>query len=365
MVLMASAAHSQTIRFTEIPDGYVGGSIQLPREFGGAMSVSSSDSNALYVSVGGFGDQSIAKVDLRAGEAEIVAAGPFGSIGGLAAIGRIALGPGGAPFAVADLVIVDNATSQTLLLARDGNLDGDYDDEAEVRELIAPILVDGAFGFSGAQARLVPPSAPAGLPPGSIVFQTADNFGQAELLVVVDPLGAPMYRPPGRAFATGFDFNGGFDFDRRGRVIMGTLESAGFTGLVFALDNANGNQVIDLGEATLLVSGENGMADLVLDAEDDAFIAGADENFVAAIRTFRVPEDLADAPVAVETFAPTDAGFLSGLAIASHSLAFEPNAYRGATLIVGGFTADFAAARNLLTLTPVMPLAARSWREYR
>lgn len=361
-MLSTAPLSAQTIAFTSVPEGYVAGSIDLPRSFGGAMAVDPNNDLILYVSVGNFGDMDVVRVNLFTQSVQLVADGPFGSIAGIA------------PLSSTQLVLVENdgvagsgITSETLLLATDFNPpDNDFDDPGEIVELIQPILVDSPFGFSGTQARVAPPGNASAIPEGAVLVQTADGNGLGEILVVDGVLSTPAFRPVGGAFVSGFDFNGGFDFDSLGRIMMGTLEGFSFTGEVFALVNRNGDENIDLGEANRILAGEAGMADLVIDAEDDVFIAGATPSFVAAIRTFAVPADpLIDGAVA-STFAETDAGFLSAIAITSKTRPFEPMVRTpGAMLITSGFTADFQPATNLLTLRPVPLNSALGWEEYR
>ncbi|MCH8334087.1 hypothetical protein IIC65_09150, partial [Candidatus Sumerlaeota bacterium] len=354
----ASAARAQTIRFTSVPDGYTTGSIELPREFSGALGVDPTDDNVIFASIGGFGDMDLARINLLDGSVTIVADGPFGTIGGIAVLSP------------SRIVIVENSgvpgsglTTDTLLLASDLNLDGDFDDAGEISELIAPILTESG-NFTGTQARVTPAGNPSGIPSGSVIFQTADGGGNAELLIVENPLTAPAFRPMNAAYFSGFDFNGGFDFDSSGRIFMGSLDGASFTGDVHALVNVNGNETIDAGESNKLVTGENGMSDLIIDAEDDIFFAGANELFAAAIRTFRAPGDPLVGTATPTDFAVTDSGFLTGVILNSKERGFEAGVAGGATMLLGGFTADFSGGINLLTLKPLPLSSARNWALY-
>lgn len=352
--------NAQTIQFTSVPPGFLPDSVTLPQPFAGALAADPADSEIVYAAIGAFDDMSIARVNLATKQVTIVAAGPFGAIAGIAVISPT------------QIVLIENdgapaspLPADTVLLAQDNNpADGDFDDPGEITELIAPIQV-GMFGFSGTQARIAPAGNAAAIPAGSLVFQTADGSMDAELLVVEDPLGTPAYRPTGGAFYEGFDFNGGFDFDSAGNVYMGTLESAFFTGEIYALINTNADDRITTGEFNALVLGEGGMSDLVIDAEDDVLFAGFNESFAAAIRTFDVPADPLNDSVSVSTFAVTNAGFLSALAITSKSHAFESFAEgQSAALVTSGFTLGFAPATNLAVLRPVPFTAARRWRDY-
>ncbi len=358
---LAGPLAAQMIQFTELPPGYVPDSVTLPRAFAGALAVDPEDDAVIYVSVGAFLDTQIVRLDLRDRTARVVAAGPFGNIGGIA------------PLAPGRLALIENSVAagsglpgETLLLATDVNLDGDFDDLGEIVELIAPILTGAGGDFSGAQARVAPAGNPSGIPSGSVLLQTADGGGEAELLVVTNPLGMPAFRPGGGAYFGGFDFSGGFDFDSQGRIILGAVEGTAFTGQIFALVNLNGDEAIDPGESGLLAQGLNGIFDLVIDAADRAYFTGPDEDFIAGIRTFQIPENPLAETATITTLARTNSGFLTGLILTSKTKSFAPAAGpEAATLLFGGFTSSFEAATNLLLLTPLNPLnRVHGWRRY-
>ncbi|MCX7014780.1 MAG: hypothetical protein NTW86_19900 [Candidatus Sumerlaeota bacterium] len=343
--LAAANAHAQIIGFISVPDGFTSDTIALPLPFGGALGADPSNDQIVYCSVGGYGAMSLARVDLATKNVAIVADGPFGAVSGLAVLSPT------------QIAVIDNASApggppdDTILLATDGNSDGDFNDAGEIQELIAPPLVNN--DWTGSQARVAPAPDAAGIAGGSLVVQTADGSGQGRLLVVKDPLTSPSLVPAAGSFFTGFDYNGGFDFDSRGRVIMGSLNGTTFTGEVYALVNTNGDDHIELGEWNRLAAGENGMADLAIDAEDDVFFAGADLSFTAAVRSIEIPPDPLHQGAAAVNFATVDAGFLSGLLINSKTRPFESNAGPGgATMVIGGWTGGFESAKNLLTLTP-------------
>jgi hypothetical protein len=343
--VLAAFCPAAELAFVSVPQGYHAGSIHLPRGFTGALGVDPTDDQIVYASVGGFGDVDLSRIDLHSGTATIVAEGPFGNIGGIAVL------------SATEIVLVENAGAaggppdKTILLASDLNADGDFNDAQELRELIAPIL-EGFFGWSGAQARLVPPGSPASIPSGSVLIQTADGSGAAEVLVVTDPLGSPTYRPAGGAFFAGFDFNGGLDFDSQGRLLVGAatvIDPTTFViaGQVFGTQNLNSDQVIGASESHILVpSGQlpSGISDLVVDREDDAFCTSG-----GSIKTFHVPANVLSGEVAVTDFAPTHSSFLSAVLLNSRARSFEPfSGPGGAILLVGGGFGE----TNLLTLTP-------------
>jgi hypothetical protein len=350
------ASHGQTLNFTSIPDGYIDGSISLPRAFTGALGVDPTDDQIVYASVGSFQDVNLARVNLTSGTSAVVADGPFGNIGGIAVL------------SATQVAVIDNSgavggpSDQTLLLASDLNGDGDFNDGGEIAELIPPILT-GLFGWTGTQARVAPAGNPSSIPSGSVIVQSADGSGGSELLVVQNPLSTPSYRPAGAAYFSGFDYNGGFDFDSQGRIMMGTVTGS-FNGNVIALVNSNADQDIDPGESNLLISGAQlpfGIADLVLDGEDDGFCATSGD-----VKTFKVPANPLIDSATPSAFAATDSPFLTAVLINSKERRFEPNSGNsiGATLLIGGFAAGFVPADNLLTLVPSTTSGVEHWELY-
>jgi len=338
----ASSSYSQSISFTQVPEGYQTESIPLPRGFAGGLGVHPDLPHILYASVGDYGDNDIVEVNLLDGSTRTVITGAFGSANGIV------------PLSSTALVIVDNAgagadpANEGIFLALDNNpRDGDFDDPGEVTELIEPILDGG--DFSGSQARLVPAGHPS-LPAGSVLIQTADGGGLAEMLAVSDPLGSPAFIPSASAFFTGFDYNGGFDFGPDERVFMGTATGS-FAGLVYTLDDLHADGRIETGESHVLVDATGlpfGIADLSIDREGDVFCAAG-----SSVVAFSIPSDPMTGTVVPDTFAQTDAGFLSGLLVTGKRGAFEPGAAGDtAALVTGGWTGGFVPAANLLVLRP-------------
>jgi len=322
------------------------GLIPLPRSFAGALGADPDDDSVLYASIGTYLDTQIAKINLETVTTTIIAQGPFGNIAGIAVLNAT------------QMVLVDNGSApggppdKTILLASDFNTDGDFDDDGEITELIAPILT-GYFGWSGAQARVVPPGNPCGIPSGSVLVQTADGGGTGEILVITNPLGTPAFRPADGAFFNGFDYNGGFDFDSHGHLMAGSatvVDPVFFTisGRIFSLINTDGDDIIEESESNIIVDTDQlpaGIADLILDGEDDAFCVSG-----GAVYTFRGPDDPLHGTSTVSTFASTNSYFLSGVMINSKDLPFDPySGPRGATLTIGGGFGE----TNLLTLKPV------------
>lgn len=346
----ATVARAQTLNFTSVPEGYVAGSVPLPATFNNAIGVHPDRPREIYVSVGFFGGSMLARVDPVTGESAIVASGPFGNLGGIV------------PLDATHVVVADNhdvaegVPGETILLLSDDDGDGDFEEPGEVRELIAPILT---ADFSGTQMRRLDPWWVSGMPYGSIGIQTADGAGGGEILVLVDPLGTPSFRPTDGAYYSGFDYNGGFDFDSRGDFYVGTLNGTSFTGEIHVIaESADGadtaGETARTSDTRVLIEGEGGMSDLVIDREDDILFAAPNASFVASVRTFRAPANpLADAVAPVD-LAGTDSGFLTTLALDTKSEPFDPFDGPGATLYVGGLAGDFSSTTNLLTLTPAV-----------
>ena len=367
--ILSLSVYSQTISWTSVPTGYKPGSIDLspvlgPGEgFTGALAVDPANPHVVYAGVGYWQHQSVVRINISSSSVQKVASGFFGSIGGLAVPGS------------GQLIILDNddyTTSsipgETLLIATDKNTDGDFDDPGEIEELLSPILVDGIFGFTGAQARIAPSGNPSGIPSGSLVFQNADGGLNADLSVVTNPTSSSTaaYRPPGGAYFGGFDYNGGFDFDSTGRIFMGAANSS-WTGEVFALVNTNGDQDIDEGEYHDLVSSSTltgSISDLAIDGEDDVFILTNPWGGYQ-VQTFDIPADPLSDHALPLAFADTDSPFLTALLVTDKGLGFEGGENGGAVMIVGGYASGWANAINLLTLTPSEESGIRDWEVYR
>jgi hypothetical protein len=336
---------AQELKFTSIPPGYIPGSIPLSSNFAGGMGIDPVNDKHLFVSVGAYLNNRIAKVNLSTASVTLVAEGPFGNIAGIVVI------------SATQLVLIDNAAAEggppdkTILLATDQNQDGDFNDTEEIKELMAPILT-GLFGWSGAQARLVPPGNPFGLSSGSLIVQTADGGKTGELLVIADPLGTPSYRPEGGSFFNGFDYNGGFDFDSQGHLLVGSATVVDPTmfvisGKVFGLVNKNQNEVIEEDEWNTIVDTNQlpaGISDLIIDREDQVYCTSGGKVF-----TFPAPSDPLIQGATVTEFANTNSFFLSGIMLNTKQHPFEPfSGPHGAILVIGGGFGE----KNLLTLTP-------------
>ena len=347
---VSNLAEAVELEFISSPGGYETGSIALPKPFAGAMGAVPGNDNLIYAVIGSWPDYHLALINLTDKTVQIVCDGPFGYVGGIA------------PISETQVVIVDNGLDK-IFLATDINRNGNFDDAGELAELIQPIL-PGTDGFTGAQARIVPPGNPSGIPSGSVVIQTADGGGAAELLVITDPTTAPAFRPLGGPYYTGFDFSGGFDFDRQGRIMMGLVTLSSWAGSIRALVNSNGDEDIDAGEANTIVDWELGMADVMIDAENDILFGGFNASFQGTIRTCPVPDDPLTAIAAPRDLAVTNSGYLSAILLNSKTKPFDrgtgPN---GATLLIGGYV-GLDSADNLLTLTPKIPTAASNWERY-
>jgi len=359
--ILASMAAGQTISFTNVPSGYEKGSIDLGMGFTGALAVDPSNPNLVYASVGFWQQNQVVRIDLSDQSVRTVASGLFGSVGGLAIPGPN------------QLAIVDNddyapnpIPGETILLCTDMNTDGDFDDPGEIEELIAPILV-GSSSFTGGQARIAPAGNPSGIPSGSVLFQDADGGGKGDLFVVTNPRspGTAAFRPSGDAYYSGFDYNGGFDFDSQGRIFMGTTNSS-FSGEVLALVNLDHDERIDPDEWNDVVTSASlygGISDLAIDAENDVFVATNPWDGYQ-VQRFDIPSDPLHEACALSDFADTNSPWLTSVLLNGRALPFEPGVADGAIMILGGYAPGWANATNLLTLKPKHTTGVKSWDLY-
>lgn len=351
---------AQTISFTSVPNGFEAGSINLGAGFKGTLAADPSNPDIVYASVGVWQQQSVVKINLADSSVTTVATGYFGSIGGMAVP---------SPH---QLIVVDNddytsnsIPGETILLLTDKNLDGDFDDAGEVEPLIAPILVDGG-GFSGAQARIAPAGNPSGIPSGSLLFQNADGGGKADLFVVTNPTNSALaaYRPAGGAYYSGYDYNGGFDFDSQGRIFMGATNSW-FSGEVFALVNLNADMDIDAGESNDVVTSlslSGGISDLIIDGEDDLFLVTNPWGDYQ-VQQIAIPSDPLNEEALPAPFANTDSSWLTTIMINTKTRPFAAGQNGGAVMLLGGYK-GWSSATNLLTLKPCLFSEVEDWRLY-
>jgi len=369
LAFATALAAAQTISWTFAPPGYKAREIDLgpalgPGEgFTGALAVDPADPDIVYASTGYWQHNSVVRIDLSGPTVTKAASGYFGSIGGLAVPGPN------------QLVVIDNddyttnsIPGETILILTDWNTDGDFDDGGEIEDLIAPILVDAAMGgFSGAHARIAPSGDPSNIPSGSLMFQSADGNSKADLFCVTDPTSntTASYRPAGSNYFTGFDYNGGFDFDSQGRIFMGAA-NAFWTGEVIALVNSNLDEDIDSGEWNDVVISSSlygGISDLAIDGEDDAFVITNPWGGFQ-IQCFDVPADPLNQKAFLDNFANTDSPWLTSIILTSRTAPFEPDNAPGAVMVVGGYAPGYFNATNLLTLTPNDGSGVRDWNLY-
>ncbi len=350
LIFFSSVCFAQEIHFLSTPAGYKAGSISLPRGFAGALAADPSDSNVMYAALGEYGHNSLARINLQTQQVTIIADDKFGALNGIAVINS------------EKIVCIDNLGSNagmpndTILLASDDNHDKDFNDAGEIAELIAPIQADSpGFGFTGAQARIAPAGNVCNIPAGSVLVQTADGNGKAELLAIMNPLTAPAYYPAGGPFFSGFDYNGGFDFDRQGRLILG--EQTSFLGGIHAFSDATNHHAMG--------SNEMYLSDLIVDAENDVMFCAASQGF-EAIRTLHIPNNPMTGTATVSDFAITDSSYLTAIMLSSKTRQFTANGgFNGAVLVTGGFMPDYSTSRNLLTLTPKGFSGSQNWVSYK
>jgi hypothetical protein len=342
---------------SSLPAGYTTSSIELGQPYAGALAADPSNLNRLYAAVGFFGNQSILRVDAASGTTTTVASG-IGNIGGLAVLSN------------GDLAFTENGTSQSIFRARDLTADGDFLDPGEVTQLIAPILADSGFGFTGAQIAVAPAGNAANIPAGSLVIQTADGGTSGELLVVQNPTSvSPGYYPAGAAFFSGFGYNGGIAFTPGGNVLVG--ESVYPSGRIYGLVNTNADDRISSGESHVIVDTSaipNGIADVAASQDGRVFFAGNGSAFGAGdarIYSFPLPANLLTGSGTPSPFAVTNAGYVSTVRLDDPAKNFTAGASSNtARMYVGGADGFFASFTNLVAIRPQVVSCVQDWSVY-
>lgn len=354
--LHTSRALATSLIIQSLPAGYTSFSLVLGQPFADTVAVDPSVQNRLYAAVGFFGNESILRVDTTLGTTSTVATG-LGSIGGIALLSN------------GDLAITENGTSQTILRAHDLNADGDFLEPGELTELIAPILADSGFGFTGTQLAIAPSGNASSIPAGSLLLQTADGGTSGEVLVVQNPTSAPAYRPAGGAYFSGLDYNGGIAFDSAGNLVVG--ESVYPNGRIYGLVNTNVDDHISSGESHILVDVAaipNGIADLAVSQDGRVFFAGNQTTFGsgdAKIFAFQLPPDLLTGSGTPAPFATTNAAYISSTHFDDSTRNFTAGAsVNQARLFVGGLDGTFTGFTNLVVITPTVITAINDWRLY-
>jgi hypothetical protein len=349
---IGSVSFAAHVNVTGIPYGYGVQSIELGVAFAGSIAQNPLNDNQVFVSVGGFGTNSVVRVDTQLGTTTTVT-GVLGVVAGMTILSN------------GDLVITETFTSNTILRARDLTADGDFLDAGEITELIAPILT---VDFTGAQAAVAPAGNVSGIPAGSLLVQTSDGATDSELLVIENPTTTPAYRPPGAAYYSGYQYNGGFAFDQAGNIIFGISQFSMITflssGKIAALVNSNSDPDIDPGESNVLVDETTlnaGLTDLTVSNEGTAYYT---ENS-GAVKGFQLPANLLTGSGSPSTFLQTDSAYLSIARIDFPGRPFVPTTSSPrARMYVAGLDASFGSATNLLIVSPVVPTAAAGWEMY-
>jgi hypothetical protein len=342
--LATSALAADMLTAQSIPEGYTVESVNLGVPFAGAIAQDPQHENDLYVSIGIFGDEDIIRLHMDTNTSETVASW-FGSIGGIAVLNN------------GDLAIADNSdsTSDTLLRARDLNHDGDFLDPGEITQLIEPRLVGPTF--TGSQMVVAPSPNSEGLPPGTLLLQTADNQTSSQLLAIADPDTFPAYIPAQGAFFSGFAFNGGVAFTPDGNLVVGSSDFP--VGSVIGLVNSNGDDQIGVGESHSLGMLENSISDLAVSAESELYFT---ENS-GTVKRAALPDNLLAGSIVPEEFLVTNTMYLSSTRLDFPSRRFNPNGSGPpAHMYIGGFVSFTAGAENLLKITPKTVTAAQDWQ---
>lgn len=352
----AVSASAATLAVHSLPAGYTTSSLSIGQPYGGALAVDPVVQTRIYVAVGFFGNESIVKVDSTLGTTTTVAVG-IGDIGGMTVMSN------------GDLALTENGTSQTILRAHDSDADGDFLDAGEVTQLIAPILADSGFGFTGTEITVASAGNASAIPAGSLVIQTADGGTSGDILVVLNPTTAPSFRPAGDSYFTGFGYNGGIAFDPAGNLIMG--ESAYPNGRIYGLVNTNADDHISSGESHILVETAaipNGIADLAVSQDGRVFYGGNQTSFGSAdakVFAFQLPANLLTGTGSPSPFATTNAAYISTLRFDDATKTFTAGANSNtARLIVCGLDSAFNGFSNLVLIKPNALSGVADWRDY-
>lgn len=345
-IITTGFAQAQPLEALELAPGYTARSIEVGIPVGGAMTFNPINPDLMVLSAGNYGEQILVELNLDTHTTRPLS-GIIGNIDGIAVLNN------------GDIVLTENMTSGTILRLRDLTGDNAYFDEDEITELIAPIGVD--FAFTGAHMVVAPAGNAAGIPPGSLLIQTADGPGAAEILVIQNPETAPAYFPPDDAWYHGFTYNGGIAFSPDGHVICGISNFP--VGQILALVNSNSDNQIDSTEAHEIVGEDvltNSLSDLAV-SRDGIMITTENSG---DIRWFQLPDDLtAGSSPANGILAITNGVYLSRVLLDPTDGDFASSGSGPApTVYISGF-AGYPAAPNLLAITPkaTPPASAKGW----
>ncbi len=345
-IITTGIAQPQPLEALDLAPGYTARSIDIGIPVGGAMAFHPTNPDLMILSAGNYGEQILLEFNLDTGTTRPLSP-VIGNIDGIAILNN------------GDIALTENMTSNTILRLRDLTGDNAYFDDHEITELIAPIGVD--FAFTGAHMIVAPPGNDAGIPAGSLLVQTADGPGAAEILIIQNPETAPAYFPPDDAWYHGFTYNGGIAFSPHGHVICGVSNFP--VGQVLALLNSNNDNRIDATEAHEIVSADtltNSISDLAV-SRDGIMITAENSG---DIRWFQLPDDLtAGATTADGILAVTNGVYLSRVLLDNTDGDFGSDGHGPApTVYISGF-AGYPAAPNLLAITPASapPASAKGW----
>jgi len=363
-VLSPPQSSAAELQFLQPPTGYSVGKVSLG-EGNIAFALAPDPADARFIYAAGLFDfeSRIVRLGLRTSSQTVVCNCPSTvSVGGFAVY-------------TTDTMFVSDSWNHQLLVLRDRNADGDFDDAGEIERLIEPILTDLPSGWTGNAVAIVWSAANRlGLPAGTVLFQSEDGGTTGgEVLAVVDPLTSPVYQPAGGAFFAGFNYGGGIAVDARGRLVVGSSFYPD-PGKVWFGEDLSGDGAIGPDESSILVDDlaaggtGKGLSGLAVGADNRAFACVNDtvsSQPVVRIQTLRIPWNFHRGLSPVETFGILNAGYVSSI-IFNGAKSFAPAAIDGATMVIAasGPPPNYENYDYLLTLTPNGPLRVRQWQQY-
>jgi hypothetical protein len=359
----ASVVPAAGLRFIDPPNGYEIGFVNLgPGNSVTTLAVDPAGERHVYAAGMFGGRERIVRINLETSSRTMVFDCPSTvSVAGFAVLTS------------ATIYVSDNYHDHLLVLRDFNPRDGDFNDPGEARDLIAPILTDPTFGWTGSAVQIVR-AAPnrLGLSAGTVLFQSEDGGTTlGEVLAVKDPLTSPAYQPAGAAFFTGADYGGGIAIDAFGRLAVAS-SSYPELGRVWVCEDRSGNGAIEPGEARLLAldgvtSGASGLSTLAVDGVNRAYVTTALPTGgapLSEIMAFYLPADPGASPrVEVARFGTLDSPYVSSIILTS-AKPFWPRARNGATMIIAGYVGFWEPSDRLVTVKPLPSLGVRKWNLY-
>lgn len=335
-----TAAQNTVLEVTSLPAGFTVKSVEIGLPINGAAAPLPHSPESVYIVVGDyFSDKDILRVNIITGTFETVAT-LSGSIGGMAVLSN------------GDLILTENQLTDAVYRARDLDNDGKFFSQGEITVLLAP--ENG--NFTGAQTIIAPPNNASAIPEGSLLIQTADGGNNSKIYIIADPESeSPVLRPVTGAYYSGFEYNGGIDFDVAGNLIVGISEYP-VGGKILALVNSNGNETIEPEETGLLLSNASlpdSISDLTVSSSDVVFFGGNS----GTIKHFPLPENRLSSAPSPTPFLETNSGYISVVGFLNGHRPFAPFTENPASMIVIG-NIGWDSPTNFLLITPEPPVTS-------